>query len=166
MRCSRVFADVFFLLSIFLSIASAEIKIKVVDPQDAAVAGAQVQLLKLGKPVALQNTSAEGVVIFRETASSSYRVQVLAPGFAAETVDLSSTSEAITVKLRVATAAETVVVTATRTPVPTQAAGADVDTLSSGQLEPVSYTHLMPCVIRSYAFSTPCFTNRWSGRRQ
>ena len=135
MRCSRVFADVFFLLSIFLSIASAEIKIKVVDPQDAAVAGAQVQLLKLGKPVALQNTSAEGVVIFRETASSSYRVQVLAPGFAAETVDLSSTSEAITVKLRVATAAETVVVTATRTPVPTQAAGADVDTLSSGQLE-------------------------------
>jgi vitamin B12 transporter len=135
MRCSRVFADLFFLLSIFLSIASAEIKIKVVDPQDAAVAGAQVQLLKLGKPAALQSTSAEGLVIFREAPSSSYRVQVLAPGFAAETVDLSSTSEAITVKLRVAPAAETVVVTATRTPVPSQAAGADVDTLSSGQLE-------------------------------
>jgi outer membrane cobalamin receptor len=118
-----------------VSIASAEIKIKVIDPQDAAVAGAQVQLLKLGKPVTVQNTSAEGLVIFRENASSSYRVHVLAPGFAEETADLSSTSDAITVKLRVATAAETVVVTATRTPVTSQTAGAEVSSLSSGQLE-------------------------------
>jgi len=119
------------------SVASAEIKIKVVDPQDAAVAGAQVQLLKLGKPApaTVLNTSAEGLVIFRETASSAYRVQVLAPGFALETVDLSPTAETITIKLRLATAAETVVVTATRTPVPSQAAGAEVDNLSSQQLE-------------------------------
>jgi len=46
MRFSRGFASVFFLLALVLvSSASAEIKIKVVDPQDAAVAGAQVQLL-------------------------------------------------------------------------------------------------------------------------
>ena len=141
MRFSRVFARVFLLpftfLSIFVSVASAEIKIKVVDPQDAAVAGAQVQLLKLGKPApaAVLNTSAEGLVIFRETASSASRVRILAPGFELETVDLSATSEVITVKLRLATAAETVVVTATRSPVPSEAAGADVDTLSSAQLE-------------------------------
>ncbi|MFZ0799007.1 MAG: TonB-dependent receptor [Terriglobales bacterium] len=136
MRCSRVFAAVFFLLALCLvSIASAEIKIRVVDPQDAAVAGAQVQLLKLGKPAAVQSTSAEGFVIFRETASGAYRVQVLAPGFAIEKVDLSPAAEVITIKLRLATAAETVVVTATRTPVPSQAAGADVDALSSEQLE-------------------------------
>jgi|HubBroStandDraft_1064217.scaffolds.fasta_scaffold00189_29 vitamin B12 transporter len=142
MRFSRGFAGMFFLLGIFaVPNASAEIKIKVVDPQDAVVAGAQVQLLKLGKPApaAVQSTSAEGFVIFREatSGSSSYRVQVLAPGFAAETVDLSPTGTAavITVKLHLATAAETVVVTATRTPVPSQAAGADVDTLSGGQLE-------------------------------
>ena len=139
MRFSRVFASIFFLLYIFPPIASAEIKIKVVDPQDAVVAGAEVQLLKLGKPVpaAVQSTSAEGLVTFREAASSSYRVQVLAPGFAAEMVpvDLSPTAEVMTIKLRLATAAETVVVTATRTPVPSQAAGADVETLSSGQLE-------------------------------
>src|ERR1700691_5661628 len=137
MRCSRVIAAVFFLLTVcLLSIASAEIKVKVVDPQDAAVAGAQVQLLKVGKPnpAAVQSTSAEGQVIFRETASSSYRVQVLAPGFALETVDLSATSDAITIKLRLATAAETIVVTATRTPVLSQAAGADASTLSSQQL--------------------------------
>jgi len=48
----------------------------------------------------------------------------LAPGFAAETLDLSPTAETTTIKLRLATAAETVVVTATRTPVPGEAAGA------------------------------------------
>ncbi len=118
------------------AIASAEIKIKVVDPQDAAVAGAQVQLLELGKSVPVaQTTSAEGLVIFRQPASSSSRVQVFAPGFAVETVDLSQTGKTITIKLRLATAAETVVVTATRTPVPSEVAGADVDSLSSQQLE-------------------------------
>ncbi|MGA7647346.1 MAG: TonB-dependent receptor plug domain-containing protein, partial [Terriglobales bacterium] len=144
MRFSRQFARVLFLVaiglvSILTSIVSAEIKVKVVDPQDAVVAGAQVQLLKVGKaaPAAVLNTSGEGLAIFRETASSSesYRVQVLAPGFAAETVDVSATGEVVTVKLRVASAAETLVVTATRTPVASQAAGADVDTLSSQQLE-------------------------------
>jgi len=59
----------FFLLAIGLAaIASAEIKIKVVDPQDAVVTGAEVQLLKLGKPVpaAVQSTSAEGWSFFEE----------------------------------------------------------------------------------------------------
>jgi len=144
MRFSRQFARVVFLVaiglvSILTSIVSAEIKVKVVDPQDAVVAGAQVQLLKVGKAALADvlNTSGEGLAIFRETASSSesYRVQVLAPGFAAETVDVSATAEVITVRLRVASAAETLVVTATRTPVASQAAGAEVDTLSSGQLE-------------------------------
>ena len=142
MRCSRLFAS--FLLAIGLvpiltPIASAEIKIKVVDPQDAAVAGAEVQLLKLGKPAptAVQSTSAEGLAIFRQAASDSYRVQVLAPGFAADmvTLDVSPTTAVTTIKLRLATAAETVVVTATRTPVPSQSAGDQVDTLSSQQLE-------------------------------
>src|SRR5271166_2135842 len=101
MRCSGVFASVFLLLALLLlalglvSIASAEIKIKVVDPQDAAVAGAQVQLLKLGKAALVdeQSTSAEGLVMFREAPSSSYRVQVLAPGYALEMLDLSPTAE-------------------------------------------------------------------------
>jgi len=136
MRFTRVFASTFLLATSLVSVASAEIRIHVVDPQDAAVAGAQVQLLKQGKPApaAVESTSAKGLVIFRETVSSSYRVQVSAPGFAAETVDLSSTAE-LTIKLRLATSAETVVVSATRTPVPSQLAGADVSTLSGGQLE-------------------------------
>ncbi len=137
MRFSHRFASVSFLLLISFSIASAQVKIKIVDPQDAVVSGAEVQLLKLGKHVAVESTSAEGLVIFREAPSSSYGVRVLAPGFAVETLDLSptATNEVVTIKLRLATAAETVVVTATRTPVPSQAAGADVDSLSSQQLE-------------------------------
>src|SRR5450755_1937013 len=124
MRFSRGFASIFSLWALLLATASAEIKIKVVDPSDAAVAGALVQLLQVGKAAlaGAQSTSAEGLVVFRVTASSSYRVQVLAPGFAVELTDLASTTEMTTVKLRVATAAETVVVTATRTPVPSQAA--------------------------------------------
>ncbi len=143
MRFSRVFVSAFFLSTILLSTvflstgASAEIKIKVVDPQDAAVAGAEVQLLEAGKsaPVAVQNTSAEGLAVFRVEPSSSYCVQVLAPGFAAKTLDLSVTAGSITIKLRVATAAETVVVTATRTPVPEQETGGTVSLLSGAEIE-------------------------------
>ncbi|MFI5102398.1 MAG: TonB-dependent receptor domain-containing protein [Terriglobales bacterium] len=137
MRFFRVFVRIVFLLFILLAVASAEIKIRVVDPQEAAVAGAQVQLFKLGKtaPAAVLSTSAEGLVIFREAGSGSYRVEVLAPGFAVEGADFSLTAEVSTIKLHLATAAETVVVTATRSPVPSRAAGADVDSLSGGQLE-------------------------------
>jgi vitamin B12 transporter len=138
MCCFRVFAGISFLLATCLvAVASTEIKIKVVDPQGAVVAGAQVQLLKPGKPApaAVLNTSAEGVAVFREAVPGAYRVQVLAAGFAVETAELSPTDENVTIKLRVASASETLVVTATRTPVPSEAAGAEVSTLSSAQLE-------------------------------
>jgi hypothetical protein len=46
MRFSRIVAAVFLLVVSLTCIASTEIKIRVVDPSDAAVAGAQVQLLK------------------------------------------------------------------------------------------------------------------------
>jgi outer membrane cobalamin receptor len=139
MRCSRILASILFLLTA----ASAEIKIKVIDPQGAAVAGAQVQLLKAEKLVsATLNTSAEGAVVFPQTISKSdsYRVQVLAAGFAVATVDISPTDvspsqESLTIKLRLATSAETVVVTATRTLVPSEDSGSDVSVLSGGQLE-------------------------------
>ncbi len=117
----RVFAGVFFgvVLSFSLSLAAvaADLKVNVLDPQGVAVAGAQVSLTrpKDGQVVAAQATSAEGAAAF-QAVSGPYQVRVLAPGFAAETVDISSQAE-ITVNLRLATGAETVVVTATRTPV-------------------------------------------------
>lgn len=122
-----------FSFSFSLAASAADLRIKVVDPQGAAVAGAQVSLLREGKVLATQTTSAEGVASLHLPSSERCEVQVLAPGFAEETVEASSQTE-ITVTLRLATASETVVVSATRTPVLGEAAGADVETLNGAQL--------------------------------
>ena len=66
-------------------------------------------------------------MVFREPQSEPYQVRVLAPGFAAKTADVTPSVEVVTVELGLAQAAESVVVTATRTPVLTEAAGADVE---------------------------------------
>ncbi len=130
----RVFVLLGVVLSFSLAAAAADLKVKVVDPQSAAVGGAQVSLLgNDGRVVATQNTSAEGGAVFRVPGEGAFQIQVLAPGFAAETLQVSSQTE-ITVNLRLATASETVVVSGMRTPVPAQAAGADVDSLSAAQL--------------------------------
>jgi len=133
-RFSLGFTSVVVLLA---SASAAEIKIKVVDPQLAAVSGATVELTNSDStiPLAVQLTSAEGVAVFRDVLAKSYRAHVLARGFAAETLDVSSSVAITTVKLKLASAAETVVVTATRTPVPGERAGADVATLSGQQLQ-------------------------------
>lgn len=131
----RVFVVVFFglVLSVAASAADLKIKVTVIDPQSAAVAGAQVSLLRESRIAAAQNTSAEGTATFHLPDAGPYRLQILAPGFAAETVDVSIQPE-LTVRLRLATASETVVVSATRTPLPTQSAGADVDALTAARL--------------------------------
>jgi vitamin B12 transporter len=121
--------------------SAAEVRVKVVDPQGAVVAGAEVSLLSAegGRVRATQTTSADGVAVLRTQAEGPYRITVLAAGFAVENVEAKKDAgeiaiHEITVKLRLATAAETVVVSATRTPVPGEAAGADVDSLSGAQL--------------------------------
>ena len=131
----RVFVSVFLGLILSAAASAADLKIKVVDPQSAAVAGAQVSLMRgnESKVLATQSTSAEGTAIFPMPGAGTHQIQVLAPGFAAERVEVSSQTE-LTVRLRLATTSETVVVSATRTPVPEQAAGADVETLSGAQL--------------------------------
>jgi len=112
---------------------AADLTVKILDPHGAPVAGAQVQLLAdRNKIVSTQTTSAEGFAVFQRATGSSYQVKVLAPGFASETVGVESNE--LTVSLRLATAAETIVVSGTRTPVPGEAAGADIDTLNGSQL--------------------------------
>jgi vitamin B12 transporter len=130
MRLSQLF-----LLFGLLSVASAaELKIKVVDPQSAPVSGAQIRISSTSQKIeVVAFTSSEGMANIPIENFGEYTVRVLAPGFAAETVHLSS-NEA-TIQLHLASTAETVVVTATRTPVPTQATGADVETLSAAQLQ-------------------------------
>ena len=139
MRAFRVAVFVFGLVFIFVSGAAASaanLKVKVIDPQSAAVVDAQVLLLRAGEAAVLsaQSTSAEGTVIFRASDSGKYQIKVLAPGFAVEVADVPARTEEVSIQLRLATASETVVVSATRTPVPGEAAGADVDTLNNEQL--------------------------------
>src|SRR5271156_480282 len=120
-----------FLLFITVAVASAaELNVKVIDPQSAAVAGAQVSLLQSGGTNILgtQNTSAEGLAVLRTSGPGPYRIKVLAPGFAAEFADAPSHGDDITVRLRLAVTSETVVVSATRNPMPGEDSGADVET--------------------------------------
>ena len=133
MYFSRVVVSLLFLLAS----ASAEIKIKVVDPQDAAVANAQVELLQTGNTavIAVQNTSAEGLVVFRSEKSNSYQVRILAPAFAPAIIDVPSTGQITTVRLKVSAAGETVVVTAARSPLPEQETASSVSLLSGGEIE-------------------------------
>ena len=130
----RVFAALLTALLFSLAAFASDVAVKVLDPQSAAVAGAQISLLRPNdaKVVATQLTSAEGVTVFHTKESAPFRIKVLAPGFAAETVDVEKSE--VTVHLHLATAYETVVVSATRTPVPGEVAGADTDTLNGPQL--------------------------------
>jgi outer membrane cobalamin receptor len=127
-----------FLLFIFLAAASAaDLKIKVVDPQSAAVAGAQVSLFSKGADAAVKTfaTSAEGVAEFGELPSGTDRVEILAPGFAPQESGIPADSGVITIQLHLATASETVVVTATRAPALAEETGSSISTLENGQLE-------------------------------
>ncbi len=124
------------LLSFLSSVAlAADLKIKVIDPQSAAVAGAQVLLLRSADSRILdtQHTSPEGSVAFQVPDSHGYQLKVLAPGFAAESIAVNAETE-LTIKLHLAVSSETVVVSATRTPVSGEASGADVDSLTTSQL--------------------------------
>jgi vitamin B12 transporter len=114
---------------------AADITIKVVDPESAVVPGVSVLLLRSGtpKPVAVQTTSGNGIAHFSGLQGGSYEVRVLAPGFASLTAKANSPGE-LTLRLRMATATQNVVVSATRTPVPGEETGAEVSSLNAGEL--------------------------------
>ena len=118
---------------------AADLKIKVVDPNSAVVAGAEVTVFRDGdqSPLRVQTTAGDGVVVIRvPEAKAHYHVEVLAAGFAPAAATVEGTeSGGLTILLQVSTVTETVVVTATRSPVAQEDAGASVDTLLNGQLE-------------------------------
>ena len=131
--CCRLFAVVF----LSLSALASELRVKVVDPQSAALPGAQVELFAQNstRPAAVETTSAQGVAHFRDVLSGDLRVHVLAPGFAEHWISVASPGTEVTVLLQLAVQTETVVVTASRTPVPSDESGAAVATLSGAQLD-------------------------------
>jgi len=127
-----------FLLFVSLAAASAaDLKVKVIDPQSAAVGGAQVSLLNNNREVLHTATSiGDGSASFGNLPNGDYQVQVLAPGFARLTISVTAPrADPVTAQLQIAAAAEVVVVTATRTPVPAAESGASVTLLDSTQLQ-------------------------------
>ena len=134
-----------FLLLVSVTAASAaDLKIKVVDPQSAAVAGAKVSVFSTGSGTALkiETTSAEGIADFSELSPGSYRVQVLAAGFAPQVFESHESAQSrtvgnlVTVHLHLAANSETVVVTATRTPELAEETGASVSLSRTLNLKP------------------------------
>ena len=139
MRFLRVLTGSIVLGFVILATASAsELKINVIDPESAAVSRARVELYVKATttPVAIETTSPEGMATFHPPASPAYWLRVLAPGFAEQIAQVSSPNEEpLTIQLHIAPASQTVAVTATRSPVPSQSANASVAVLSAAQLE-------------------------------
>src|SRR5450432_3100450 len=135
--CFRFLAVVFLCTLLSTAALASDLTVKVVDPQSAAVPEAQVELFAQDsdRPAAVLTTSGLGVAHFRDVPSGNLRVHVLAPGFAEQWTPVSAPATEVTVPLQLAVQTETVVVTATRTPVPGDESGASVETLSGAQLD-------------------------------
>jgi vitamin B12 transporter len=122
------------------SAGSATLQVKVLDPNSALVTSARVVLYLRGEntPLSVATTRANGLAEFPELSSgSSYRVQVLAPGFSEQNipVELQQLGQTLTVELAVAAPSTTVVVSADRTPLSVADSGALTSWLDAGQLE-------------------------------
>ncbi len=117
---------------------AADLKVRVVDPQAAVVAGAQVTVFPQDSStsIAVRTTGAEGSCTFSGLRATAYRVEVLAAGFAPTRASsrLAQESE-ITIQLALPKAAETVVVSAERTPLPSEDTGADTSSLGPATLQ-------------------------------
>jgi outer membrane cobalamin receptor len=137
---SRLLA-VAFLSVIPASALASELTVRVVDPSSAAVSGAQVEVFagNSSRPVAVDVTSAQGVAHFNHLPDSALRVRVLAAGFADVSQPISpernQEQNSATIALHMAVATEIVVVSATRTPVPSDESGASIATLSGTELD-------------------------------
>jgi len=133
----RAFYALLFVASYLTASSAAALKVKVVDPQSAAVSEAQVSLLHNNGPALHTATSAgDGTVWFENVPDGEYQVRVLAPGFASLTLTVTVPHPApLTAQLQLAPATEVVVVAATRTPVPADESGASVAVLEARQLE-------------------------------
>jgi vitamin B12 transporter len=133
----RVHRALVFLALLSVSAFAADLKIRVVDPNSAAVPGAQVSVLPANgsTPIRVAITAGDGTASLPNLATGSYRIQVLAPGFAPYNADVPiPQTTTLTAAPSIASPTETVVVSATRTPVPVDETGASVSTLESSDL--------------------------------
>ncbi len=116
-------------------LSAGDLHLIVQSPSGDRVSGVQVSLFRDNAGVGVLTTTGDGVATFSNLADGAYRAEILAPGFAAQSVALSlPQSEPQTVALKLATLPQTVVVSATATPDVASQVGASLDYLNSDQL--------------------------------
>jgi vitamin B12 transporter len=121
----------FFLCS---AVFAAELRVQVSDPQGAAVRGARVNLFSSsGSAVASAATSGQGLATFN-VPDGNYQVEVLAQSFAPLRAEAAAGST-LRASLKVAATPDTVVVTATQTPLAADMTGSAVSLLDATQLQ-------------------------------
>ena len=141
MRALR-FAILFFVFLIAAQLFAADLKVRVLDPSSAPVAGARVSLLLPdGHVLAVANSNNLGVATFANV-SSNARIQVFAPGFAPLELAASSTDAELAAKLKVAPQSESVQVTADATALPAERAGSSVTLLDAPTLNVLNLPEL------------------------
>ena len=117
---------------------ASDLKIRVVDPQSARVAGARVEIVRTSDHVVevVRVTDARGEATANALANGSYRIKVLAPGFAVAERAVSVPNESqLELKLAVLATPESVVVSATGAPMSAEESGSIVETLDHSQIE-------------------------------
>jgi outer membrane cobalamin receptor len=107
------------------------------SPSGERVSGVQVTVFSAtdNSGVGILTTTGDGVVAFSNLADGAYQAEVLAPGFAPQILPVTlPRPDSLTVELKLATAPQTVLVSATATPDVASQAGACIDFLDNTQL--------------------------------
>jgi len=137
-RAGLALALAFTALSTFAT-SNSRIYGTITDPLGAAVSGAQVQLLREGKPVTTTITNAEGKYQFSPLVAGRYQIRASAPTFAAqqsEAVYVGSTgAAAVNLALRLPSVSQKIVVSATGTETPDTQVGASVSVVPADQFQ-------------------------------
>ncbi len=153
-----------FLFSFFAArLNAADLSVVITDPQSARVSGARLTLTRSGasQAISVVTTSAQGAATFRGLADGAYTIEVLAPGFAGQSVEAKlPQAERLTIQLAVAAAPQTVTVSAARTPLVSQASGAPTYSLEAPALE-----NMQPVAATDVLRYVPGFVVSDAGRR-
>ena len=120
---------------------AADLKVSVQSPSGERVSGVQVSLFRASDNagVGLQTTAGDGTATFSNLADGQYRAVILAPGFAEQSLQVAiPATQALSVELKLATAPQMVVVSATATPTPAEQTGTSVGVLTGEQLAAIN----------------------------